>query len=162
MAWPAMYGLDSNFDINTLSSQPTVLLAHDLALTPAHFTQLRTELEASGFATLAPLLPSTGSRYTANVVENDTQTLFDTAAPVLRAGGNVVMVMSGYGGVPGSIAAERLNNWSLETPRAGRVVRAMHISSLLLDDGETVRSYMPARSNSLELVSMVLLTTVTD
>lgn len=155
MAWPSVYGLDgAQLRQNTEARRPTVFLVHDHFLTPTHLAPLHNEL-LSSHRVYSPQLPSTGFRYQANVVEADVRTLVDAAKPELRTGTDMVFVMFGYGGVPGSLAAQRLNSWSLETPRAGRISKLVFISALLLNEDEALKDVVS--TDRLEMVCLLSL-----
>lgn len=154
MAWPSIYGIDGSQLLNTSGPRkPTIVLVHDAFLVPTHLAPLRNELLDLNYRVLAPQLPSTGYSFQPDILEADIDTIVDAAKPELRAGCDIVMVLFGYGAVPGTLAADRLNLWSLETPRAGTVLRFVFLSALLLESGECVRNALSLPPGSLEIVS---------
>ncbi|QIW95583.1 hypothetical protein AMS68_001101 [Peltaster fructicola] len=160
MAWPSIYGIDVNKLTGTPSQpaeKPTIVLVHDAFLTATHMLPLHNGLLELDYRVQSPQLPSTGFVYQADIVEADIEAIVNSARSELRAGRNIVMVVAGYGAVPATIAADRLNLWSLETPRAGRVVRFVFISALLLREGERVGNAITLPPNSLEIDRMIRL-----
>ena len=149
MAWPSIYGLDSA----TLSGQtpaptrPTILLVHDSFMAPAHFTPLTTELTNAAFRVLCPQLPSCTTAYKPNAIEADVQTVFQACLSDLYGGRDIVVVMSGYGGIVGSVVAARLNEHSLDRPGAGMVSGMIFVSAMALQNGESFSDVLHATSD---------------
>lgn len=139
MAWPNVYGLDtSTFDQGTASqrTKPTIVLIHEAFHTPAHFEELTRELRTAEYRVIAPQLPSSSSTQQAGVFEVDVQTIHSTTKAELDAGRNVVFVLHGYSGLPGSVAAERLNQYALNRPRAGFVVKIVFFAAVVAKANE--------------------------
>ena len=139
MAWPNVYGLDSSrFDNGGARRppMPTIVLVHDAFHTSSHLEQLVRELRDADFRTLSPQLPSSSSTHQANVFEADVQTICDYTRPETEAGRNVVFILHGYGGLPGSVAAERLNQHALTRPRTGYVVKIIFVAALIAKEAE--------------------------
>lgn len=149
MAWPSIYGLDTA----NLSGQsqtprkPTILLVHDSFMRPAHFTPITTELTNAGFRILCPQLPSCTTAYKPDAIATDVQTVFQSCLPDLYAGHNILVVMSGYGGIIGSVVAARLNEHSLDRPGAGMVAGLMFVSAMVLLEGESFSDVLHATSD---------------
>lgn len=149
MAWPSIYGLDSA----KLSGQsppprkPNILLIHDSFMGPAHFTPLTTELTNAGFRVLCPQLPSCTTAYEPDAIATDVQTVFQACLPDLYGGRNILVVMSGYGGIVGSVVAARLNEHSLDRPGAGMVTGLMFVSAMVLQENESFSDVLHATSN---------------
>lgn len=139
MAWPNVYGLDiSKFDRDapTQTPKPTILLVHDAFHTSEHFEELATELMQAGYELRTPQLPSSTSTYQNDVFEADVQAVFDPGRIAIEAGRNVVLVMHGYGSLPASVAATRLNQHSLDRPRAGEVIKLVFVAGVIVEHGE--------------------------
>ena len=139
MAWPNVYNLDSSsFDNGAARkpSRPTLVLVHDAFHTNAHFTSLARELQEAGYRVLMPQLPSSSSTYQPNILEADVRTVHDTAKPEMEGSKNVVFIFHGYSGIPGPIAAERLNRYALTRPRTGFVVKTIFLAAMIASEGE--------------------------
>lgn len=142
MAWPNVYGLDTQqFEGGRSPPQkPTLILAHDAFHTPEHYYDLIEAISHAGFRVLAPRLPSSGQTIISNALEADAQTLFNSCKDEIDASRNVVMLSHGYGSVPGAIAAERINQYCLDRPRAGHVSKSIVVAGVLLNAGESFMS----------------------
>lgn len=139
MAWPNVYGLDTQqFERERSPTQkPTLVLAHDAFHTPGHYNDLIEALSQTGLRVLAPQMPSSGQAIVPNALEADARTLFDSCKDEIDASRNIVMLSHGYGSVPGVIAAERLNQYCLDRPRAGHVAKLIIVAGVLLSAGES-------------------------
>ena len=139
MAWPSVYDLDSSSFDNGASrkpSKPTIILVHDAFHTNAHFTRLLRELQEANYKVLTPQLPSSSSTYQADIFEADVQTIHDYAKSEVDGSRNVVLVLHGYSGMPGSVAAERLNRYALSRPRTGFVAKIVFLAAIIANEGE--------------------------
>ena len=155
MAWPNIYGIDSSQLMQQQNDpdRPTIFLIHDSFTTPAHLAPLHNELLRGQQRVYSPHLPSTSFEYQPDVIEADIRVIIDGAKPELRTGRDIIFVMFGYGAVPATIAAERLNKWSLEVPRAGQISKFVFISSILLNKHEAMKDVVVVNSEKYELVS---------
>ena len=156
MAWPNAYGLDtSRFDSDPRPEprKPVILIVHGAHLSSEHFDQLRQQFDGSGYLILVPQLPSAAFSHQDNVVEADVQKLVDACLSEMYDGSDIVFAMFGYGGVPGSLAAERLNHLSLDRPRAGQVTKLLFIDAAVLDVGESFIDILAFDSGDLEVTS---------
>lgn len=139
MAWPNAYNLDSTSFDNSAArtpSKPTIILVHEAFHTNAHFTLLLRELQDVNYRVLTPQLPSSNATYRPNVFEIDVQTIHDCAKPEMEASRNVIFVLHGYSGIPGPVAAERLNRYALSRPRTGFVVKILFVAAIIAGEGE--------------------------
>lgn len=139
MAWPAVYGLNSaSFDPRSRqrTTQPTIVLVHDAFHSPIHLERLARELQDNGHRVLVPHLPSSLTTYQPNILEADVQALCEVGRPELDSGRDIVLVLHGYAGIPGSTAAERLNQYALRRPRAGFVAHIVFIAAVVANAGE--------------------------
>ncbi|KYG44762.1 hypothetical protein M433DRAFT_68675 [Acidomyces richmondensis BFW] len=138
MAWPLAFGIDiDQFDATTRTPQakPIITLVHDAFHTQTHFDQVALVLSAEEFEVLRPSLPSASPTLRPNAFLADVNSIFETVRPYLEAGRNFVFVMHGYGAIPGSVAAERLNSLSLERPQGGEVVKLVFIAGIIPELG---------------------------
>ena len=139
MAWPNVYNLDSSKFDKDAARQPsraTIVLVHDAFHTPAHLEQVVRQLREAGYRVVTPQLPSSSSTYLPNIFEADVQVVHDHSKPEIEAGRNVMFVLHGYAGLPGSVAAERLVRYALNRPRAGFVVKLAFVAGLVAKAGE--------------------------
>ena len=139
MAWPNAYNLDStSFDNRAarMPSKPTIILVHEAFHTNAHFTPLLRELQESNYRVLTPQLPSSNATYRPDILETDVQTIHDCAKPEMESLRNVVLVLHGYSGIPGPVAAERLNRYALSRPRTGFVVKILFVAATIAGESE--------------------------
>ncbi len=141
MAWPGVYGLSSSDFVRNSNSQepkPTIVLVHDAFHLAAHLQRLADELESAGYPVLTPQLPSSMGIYQPAVFEADVQALYATAKPEVDYGRNIVFVLHGYSGLPGPIAAGRLNHYALNRPGTGFVMTLVFVAALVANEGECV------------------------
>nr|POE88292.1 hypothetical protein CFP56_11521 [Quercus suber] len=139
MAWPSVYGVEASrfrSPASTSSSNPTIVLVHDAFHAPEHLETLNAGLTSAGYRVVLPRLPSSGSEPPPNALEADVQAICRTAGPDLGSGRDLVVVMHGYS--TGSIAASRLNEYSLQRPRSGQVVRLIFFAGIVVSRGESV------------------------
>ncbi|KAF2721172.1 hypothetical protein K431DRAFT_224796 [Polychaeton citri CBS 116435] len=141
MAWPGLLGIDKGKVDQSMrgiaSSMATIILVHDAFQTPAHFEGLSHELEENGCTVIRPQLPSSTFTYQAGAFGMDVETIYEAGRSELENGRSIVMVMSGYGAIPGPVAAEKLNAFSLDRPRAGLVLRLVFLSGVVLGEGQS-------------------------
>lgn len=139
LPFPIRYDLDySKFDqsAKTRSDESTIVLVHDAFHTSFHFERLVRELREAAYDVLTPQLPSSNSTCRPNVFQADVQAVYDDSKPVIETGRNIIMVLHGYSGLVGPIAAERLNQYALSRPRGGFVVKIIFIAAIVTDEGE--------------------------
>ncbi|KAK4508252.1 hypothetical protein PRZ48_001990 [Zasmidium cellare] len=117
--------------------RPTIIIAHDAFHTPAHFDRLQQDLAGAGFRVVIPQLPSSSSAAQSATLEDDVNTLVFYGNAEIENGNNVVLVAHGYGSIPGSAAAERLNQHSLDRPRTGSVTRLILIAGVISRTNES-------------------------
>ena len=137
MSWPLAFGLDtSKFDekASTQAPRSTIILVHDAFHTAEYLDELATELRQAGFRVRTPQLPSSSWEYRADSFEADTQTISNAGWTEIEASRNVVIVMHGYGALPASVAANRLNERSLDHPRAGEVTKLVFIAGAIAEE----------------------------
>ena len=139
MAWPNVYNLDSS-SFETSSSRrpakPSIVLVHDAFHANTHFTSLARELREANYRILAPQLPSSSSTHQPEVLEADVRAIYEYARPEVEESRNVILVLHGYSGIPGSIASERLNRYALGRPRTGFVVKIIFLAAVIAKEGE--------------------------
>ena len=141
MAWPSVYNLDAGqFDQRTTqaSNRPTIVLVHDAFHTPSHFDPLVRELRETRYRVLLPQLPSSSSVHQPHVFEADQRAIIDLCRPEIEGGRNIIMVLHGYAGVPGPIAAEMLNRYAITRPGSGFVVKVVFLAAIVVSEGECV------------------------
>lgn len=139
MAWPNVYGLDVAMfdkDAPTHPPKPTILLVHDAFHTSTHFESLANELRQANCEVAIAQLPSSSSSYQPSVFEADVHAVFEAGRTDIEASRNVILVMHGYGSLPGSVAADRLNQHSLNRPRAGEVTQLIFIAGVIAEEGK--------------------------
>lgn len=139
MAWPNVYGLDvRRFDHS--QAQPrraTILLLHNAFHGPSHFDALARALREAGCRVVIPQLPSASPVVDSNSFNADVGAIIDCIKPEIDNTKDVIMVAHGYGSVVGATAADRLNRYSLDRPRAGRVVKMIFIAGVILERNES-------------------------
>lgn len=173
MAWPNVYGLDaSKFQphASTPPQRSTIVLIHDAFHTPEHFEPLATELISSGWRVLTPRLPSSGTGQQEAALEADVQAISAAAGPDMASGRNLVLVMHGYSSIrkrnvsspsdcadssttAGSMAANRLDRYSLQRPRAGHVVKLIFFAGIIVNRNESFEDVFRASWLSSEVLS---------
>ena len=136
MAWPNVYNLDTTKFDQDSPSKPTIVLVHDAFHTPSHLEPLARELRDAEYSVLIPQLPSSSSNHQQDVFEVDVRAICASSKPEVERGMNIVLVLHGYGGFPGSVAADRLNRYALAHPRTGFVVKIIFVAALVPNDGE--------------------------
>jgi len=139
MAWPDVYGLDeSKFDRNTPTAprRPTIILVHDAWHTPAHLHALAEEIRTAEYRVLVPELLSSNSSYQADSFEGDVRSVVECARPEIERGLDVIVVCHGYSALPGSVAAARLHQHSLNRPRAGDVTKLVFFAGIIVKPDE--------------------------
>jgi dienelactone hydrolase len=140
MAWPLVFDIDPSMvdhrgDYSLPS--PTVIIIHDAFHTPQHLEQLATNLRASSHRVFTPDLRTSEQSVAEHSMEHDILTVVTSAVAELESGRDVVLVLCGFSATLGTIAANRLNQYSLECPRAGEVTRLVIMSGVILDAGES-------------------------
>nr|POF17299.1 hypothetical protein CFP56_65166 [Quercus suber] len=164
MAWPSVYGLEArNFrsSPSAPSPKPTIVLIHDAFHLPEHLEALNVGLVNCGFRVVLPRLPSSGPAPPPNALEADAQAICRAARPDLESGRDLIVITHGYSSIrkraspsplpalpirqhphettaAGSIAAERLNEFSLQRPRAGHVIRLLFFAGIIVSRGESL------------------------
>ena len=139
MAWPGVYGLSSaDFvqDSSTRDIRPTIVLVHDAFHLAAHLQRLAEELQAANYPVITPQLPSSIGIYQPAVFEADVQAVYTASKPEMDFGRNVILVLHGYSGLPGPIAAARLNQYALSRPGTGFVMTIVFVAALIANEGE--------------------------
>ncbi|EMD00542.1 hypothetical protein BAUCODRAFT_173198 [Baudoinia panamericana UAMH 10762] len=141
MAWPYVFDIDAaTLDPSAFrprSERPTLMLVHEAFHTPAHLNKLTEELRAMSLKVLCPQLPSSMDAQEPQGLESDAAALFDCARSEIETSTNVVVVMFGYGAIPGVVAAQRLNQHSLDVPYAGEVTKLVYVSGMVLQQAES-------------------------
>jgi pimeloyl-ACP methyl ester carboxylesterase len=129
------------------SINPTVLFVHGSWHSPKHFERVRSVLEASGFPTECPSLPTINANPTPPVVsiEDDVKAVQELLNKLIDEDSKeVVVAMHSYGGVVGSQAV--LETWSRKARNAqglsGGVVHLLYICALLVPPGQSPVSFL--------------------
>lgn len=139
MAWPSVYGLDvGRFDPRLSQPvRPTFVLLHDAFHAPSHLDELAQALRDAGHTVHVPQLPSASPVTIPDALDADIRAIINCIKPDIDSGSRVAVIAQGYASIPGAAAAERLNRYSLDRPRAGRVVKLILLAGVLLKSGES-------------------------
>lgn len=142
MAWPNVYNLDTSRFDQDRPNRPTIVLVHDAFHGPCHFEQLVRELRDLEYRVLTPQLPSSSSNHQQDIFDADVRAICESSKPEVDRGTQILFVLHGYAGLPGSIAAERLNRYALGRPRIGFVMKIVFIAALIANESECVLDVM--------------------
>ena len=129
------------------SAKPTIVLISGAYHLPAYYTPLRTQLEAQGYPTLTPKLPSVGFTDDASnhSAQNDAVYIRnEVLLPLLNEGKSVVVAMHSYGGLPGSAAAYGLSGYErAREGDKGAVIALVYIAAFVVPPGKTIMEMVP-------------------
>lgn len=90
--------------MSTPNTKPVVIFVHGSWHKPAHFAPLRKLVEAHGYETYCPLLPSCGNLTLVDPLGHDAKAIYDTAEKLVSEGKEVIIAMHSYGGIVGTQA----------------------------------------------------------
>lgn len=88
------------------SMKPTFLIVGGGWHPSSSYDQLKTQLEALGFACVVPPLLTVGPQSAGRTWAADAALISETAYPIFSQGGEVVLVGHSYGGIPACVATE--------------------------------------------------------
>jgi len=122
------------------NNQPTIILVPGAFHKASHFYKLAMQLTISGYTVSILDLPSTNvGEVQSPVYENDVSTITEAIRGFTAVGRNVVLVMHGYAGVPGTQAAFGLGrNHAAESD--GAVLKLIYLAAWLPTEGQALNS----------------------
>lgn len=121
------------------TSKPSVILVHGSWHTNEYFGPLRSLLEAKGYPTTAPLLPTTGGTPGKDGLHEDAAVVRAEINRLVDQGKDVILVMHSYGGLVGSQAVEGLGKASRKQHGLpGGVIHMAFIAAFLLPEGSSL------------------------
>lgn len=137
-------------------SKPVVVLVPTAWHSPKHYRLLSDQLQKAGFPVCAVPLPSVDPAVPVNVhVATDTEFIQQQLVDWLAQGKDILLVLHGYGGVPGSAAAAGLSKKQRSAEGlTGGVVGIVLIAGFLLDQGDTVFSKLGGRFEPWHVVNV--------
>ncbi|KAL9596853.1 MAG: hypothetical protein Q9219_005523 [cf. Caloplaca sp. 3 TL-2023] len=128
------------------TEKPTIVLVLEAWHSPLHYWRLVNYLFGHGYTTIWRRDPSCAS------INPDTESVAKDAEfirarlllPEIAAGRDIVLVMHGYGGVPGAQAAKGLSKMELTGRGAkGGIIGLIMISAFIINEGDSVFSRLP-------------------
>ena len=144
-----MTTLASNKPITSLQSQelPTILLVQGSFQIPQVYSKLVQGLEAQGYPTIHPQLPSCSNTDSPNfpqvsLVDDALAIRTELTRQVEYEGKNVVVVMHSYGGLVGSEAITEDLTWAKRRAQGlpGGVIHIFFYAAFLLNEGQSILS----------------------
>ncbi|KAI1625381.1 Alpha/beta hydrolase fold-1 [Exophiala viscosa] len=123
------------------NKKPTFVLIHGAWHQPAHWDPLITSLNAHGYKTIAPALPSVANVQTAPCkdINEDTNTVRKSILAELNSGANVIVVPHSYGGIPTTSALRGLDSASRTAQdRQTSVIAITALTSFILPEGMNI------------------------
>lgn len=116
-------------------SKPVFVLLHGAWHTPRCWDRLIAQLEAAGYTSFAPALPSSGSYPPTPDWSLDVQIIRDTVSSLVKDR-DVVVVTHSFSGMTGGTALEGLDEeTSASKGLNGGVVRIVYINAFLVPEG---------------------------
>lgn len=129
-----------------LTSRPSVILVHGSWHTNEYFGPLRSLLEAKGYPTIAPLLPTTGGTPGKVGLHEDAAVVRAEIKKLVDQGKDVILVMHSYGGLVGSQAVEGFGKASRKQHGlSGGVIHMAFITAFLLPEGSSLAAAIAAK-----------------
>ena len=117
-------------------SKPTFICVPGASHSPFIYDRLKTALALHGYPMLPIALPSIGGRPPTYDFTEDVQVIRGLVSQLVEAGKEVILVMHGYGGIPGSEALLGLGRPEREkVGLPGGVTRLVFIMSWLCKEG---------------------------
>lgn len=118
-----------------MTTKPVFVLLHGAWHTPRCWDRLIARLDAAGYASVAPALPSSGSDPPTPDWFRDVETIRDTVSDLIQEQ-DVVVVAHSFSGMTGGTAMEGLDKEaSLSRGLKGGVVRMIYIAAILVPEG---------------------------
>lgn len=115
--------------------EPVFVLLHGAWHTPRCWNRLIAQLDAAGYASVAPALPSSGSNPPVPDWSQDIETIRNTVSSLIQEH-DVVVVTHSFSGMTGGTALEGLDKeTSLSKGLKGGVVRLVYIAAFLVPEG---------------------------
>ena len=135
-------------------SKPTIIFVPGAWHGPEPFSTVRASLESHGYTTIGISLPSVGAEPPVKSWDPDVDAIRSAIAKVAdEEGGDVVLAVHSYGGVPSSEAAKGFAKTEREKAGLkGGIVRLVYICATLLDIGKSMFD-MGRPENAGELAS---------
>lgn len=116
-------------------SKPVFVLLHGAWHTPRCWVRLIAQLDAAGYASVAPALPSSGSNPPTPDWSRDVETIRETVSGLIQDH-DVVVVTHSFSGMTGGTALEGLDKAaSLSKGLKGGVIRMVYIAAFLVPEG---------------------------
>ena len=141
-------------------SKPVVVVVPTAWHSPKHYSLLFDLLQKSGYNVSAQPLPSLNPATPVNVhLATDADFVrHQQLLPLLEQGKDILLVMHGYGGCPGGMAATGLSKKqrSAEGLKGG-VVGLVFVAGFLLNEGESVFSKLGGKFEPWHVVDVSLL-----
>lgn len=141
-------------------SKPVVVVVPTAWHSPQHYSLLFDLLQKAGYAVSAQPLPSVNPATPVNVhVATDAEFVrHQQLLPLLDQGKDVLLVMHGYGGCPGGMAAKGLSKKQRSAEGVqGGVVGLVFVAGFLLLEGESVFSKLGGKFEPWHVVHVSLL-----
>lgn len=116
-------------------SKPVFVLLHGAWHTPRCWDQLIAQLDAAGYTSVAPALPSSGSSPPIPDWSRDVETIRDTVSKLIQEQ-DVVVVTHSFSGMTGGTALKGLDKEAcLAKGLKGGVVRMIYITAFMVPEG---------------------------
>lgn len=116
-------------------SKPVFVLLHGAWHSPRCWDRLVAQLDAAGYRSVAPALPSSGSNPPAPDFFEDVRVIRDTVSSLIKDH-DVVVVTHSFSGMTGGTALDGLDKeTSTSTGLEGGVIRIVYIAAFLVPEG---------------------------
>jgi pimeloyl-ACP methyl ester carboxylesterase len=116
-------------------SKPVFVLLHGAWHTPRCWDLLAAQLDAAGYKSVAPALPSSGSSLPTPDWSADVKVIRETVSKLIQEN-DVVVVAHSFSGMTGGTALEGLDKaTALSKGLTGGVIRMVYIAAFLVPEG---------------------------
>ena len=117
---------------------PTVVVVPGACQTPLFYHPLADALKKAGFAVEIVATPSVGASPGLKTYDDDVLAVRNITSAIVEKGGDVIVLMHSYGGLPGSAALRGLGKEErAKEGRSGGVIRLVYVCAYALREGES-------------------------
>ena len=158
----ALLSLSSPMSTSTLRNTvpPVIVIVPEAWHVRPHYCFMMEALSNAGYRVVMLDLPSTAAQqpplaspwHDANVIRQA------ILMSIFQAGGQVILVMHGYGAIPGSMAAKGMSvSERTDSGQPGGILGLVYVSGMLARDGESYLDKLPRGASTPWIVTQVSL-----